>query len=514
MKSGPYMIGLDGGTEGLRVGIFDLDGNPLVFVRNAYETNFVRPGWAEQNPEHWWKAAVLGIRRAMSNIGAESSDIASICVGATSCTVVCLDDSGNVLRPAIIWMDVRAEEEARIVADSGSPALLLSGKVHASAEWLPSKALWLFRNQPEIFAKTAWMAEYSDYLTWRLTGEKVASQNNAAIRAYYDVENGGWARELYETLGMPDLVEKLPEVVLPMGAPIGRLTKQVQEELGLDENVVVVTGGADAFVAQIGLGVVEPGAMALITGSSHLLLLQTKNRVHGEGTWGGYPGAVIDGQYTVEGGQTSSGSMIGWFRRLVQSEEVEDNFFEALSPLASELPPGSDGLIVLDHFQGNRTPYVDALSRGAVLGLSLSHRREHIFRAMIESVCFGSENTMRRFREQGHQIDRVVAAGGATNSNLWLQLHADISNVPVEVTKVSETASLGPAILGAVGAGLYKDINDAVGAMVHRDKVVLPNSEVHQKYEEFFLAYQKSYEVLKPILHQLSAAQKSKQRQT
>jgi len=154
------------------------------------------------------------------------------------------------------------------------------------------------------------------------------------------------------------------------------------------------------------------------------------------------------------------------------------------------------------------------LSRGAILGLSLSHRREHIFRAMIESVCFGSENTMRRFREQGHQIDRVVAAGGATNSNLWLQLHADISNVPVEVTKVSETASLGPAILGAVGAGLYKDIYDAVDAMVHRDKVVLPNSEVHQRYEEFFLAYQKSYEALKPIMHQLSAAQKSKQRDT
>jgi ribulokinase len=513
MTKGPYMIGLDGGTEGLRVGIFDLEGTPLVFVRNAYETNFVQPGWAEQNPEHWWNAAVAGIKSALSQIGAESKDIASITVGATSCTVVCMDDEGKVLRPAIIWMDVRAEEEARMIAESGSPSLKLSGLRHASAEWLPSKALWLSRHQPEIFAKTAWLAEYSDYLTWRLTGQKVASQNNAAIRAYYDMENGGWARDLYTTLGMPELIEKLPETVLAMGEPIGKLTKQAQSELGLGENVTVVTGGADAFVAQVGLGVVNPGAMALITGSSHLLLLQTKDRVHGDGTWGGYPGAVVNGQYTVEGGQTSSGSMIGWFKRLVQSEDIKEDFFETLTPLAAKLPPGSDGLIILDHFQGNRTPYVDALSRGAILGLSLSHRKEHIFRAMIESVCFGSENTMRRFREQGHKIDRVVASGGATNSSLWLQLHADISNVPIEVTKVSETASLGPAILGAVGAGLFDDINQAVKAMVHRDRSVEPNQDVHERYEEFFLAYQKSYEVLKPILHQLSASQNSMLRQ-
>lgn len=507
MTNGPYMIGLDGGTEGLRVGIFDKAGNPLVYVRNEYPTNFVQPGWAEQNPDHWWQAAVQGIKGALAQIGAESKDIASICVGATSCTLVCLDSAGEVLRPAIIWMDVRAEAEAKYIANSGSPALKLSGQIHASAEWLPSKALWLSRHQPEIFAKTAWLAEYSDYLTWRLTGEKVASQNNAAIRAYYDAENGGWDKSLYALLGMPELIEKLPKTVLPMGTKIGPLSRAAQQELGLSENVAVVVGGADAFVGQVGLGVVNPGAMALITGSSHLLILQTEKRVHGEGTWGGYPSAVIDGQYTVEGGQTSSGSMIGWFKRLLQSNQVESDFFETLTPLAEALHPGSEGLIVLDHFQGNRTPYVDAASRGAILGLSLSHKREHVFRAMIESVCFGSENTMRQFRNQGHEINRVVASGGATNSELWLKLHADISNVPIEVTKVPEAASLGPAILGAVGSGVYASIQEAVSQMVHKDRVIIPDAQIHAEYEPFFLAYQETYQSLKPILHKLSAIQ-------
>jgi ribulose kinase len=507
MSQAPYMIGLDGGTEGLRVGIFDAAGVPLVFVRTAYDTEFVRPGWAEQNPEDWWNATVTGIRKAMVKIGAQGSDIAAISVAATSCTLVCLDESGSPLRPAIIWMDVRADQEAREIAASGSPSIQLSGTNQASAEWLPSKALWLSRHQPDIYERTAWLAEYADYLTWRLSGERVASQNNAAIRAYYDTENGGWARELYGTLGLDDLIDKLPDTVLPMGTRIGKLAASAQEALDLPATVSVVTGGADAFVAQAGLGVVNPGAMALITGSSHLMMLQSSKRMHGEGTFGSYPGAVVDGQYTVEGGQTSSGSMIGWFRRLVDDGEYSARVFESLTPLAEQLPPGSDGVLVLDHFQGNRTPYVDAQSRGVIAGLSLSHRKEHIFRAMIESVCFGTENTLRRFRQQGHAIDRIVACGGALNSPLWLQTHADVSGTAIEVTQVGEAASLGAAVLGAVGANVYANLDEATTAMVHADRTIEPDLKRHEEYEPFFQAYTQAYEALTPVLHFLASQQ-------
>lgn len=506
MSRGPLFIGLDGGTEGLRVGIFDTHGTPLVFVRNAYTTDFVRPGWAEQNPDHWWQATVDGIRQAMAEIDASPDDIVAISAGATSCTVVCMDEDGRVLRPAILWMDVRAEAEAREIAQTGSLSLQLSGQRHASAEWLPSKALWLSRHEPETYRKTAWLTEYTDYLTWRLSGEKVASQNTAAIRAYYDMENGGWASDLYRTLGMDDLVEKLPTTVVPMGGLVGGLSPAAQKDLGLPASVKVVMGGADAFVAQVGLGVVNPGAMALITGSSHLLILQTAKRVHGEGTWGGYPGAVVNGQYTVEGGQTSSGSMVGWFRRLVGGD-ASPQFFEEMTEKAKALPPGADGLVVLDHFQGNRTPYVDARSRGVILGLALSHSQEHIFRAMIESVCFGSENTMRRFREQGHAIDRVVVSGGAVNSPFWLSLHASISGVPLEVTKVAESATLGPALLAGVGSGVFASLDEAVAHMVHVDYVVEPDPALTEAYEPLFLAYQETYERLKPVLHTLSGLQ-------
>jgi ribulokinase len=507
MPKAPLLVGLDGGTEGLRVGIFDTSGTPLVFIRKPYATDFVKPGWAEQNPQDWWDAAVAGIGEAMAAIGASGSDIAAISVGGTSCTVVCLDSSGTVLRPAIIWMDVRADEETRQIAATGSPSLKLSGTHHASAEWLPSKALWLKKNQPEIWDATSWMTEYTDYLTWRLSGEKVGCLNTAAIRAYYDAENGGWAHELYSAVGMPDLIHKLPTEVVPMGARVGGLSPEAQKALGLPASVAVVMGGADAFVAQVGLGVVNPGSMALITGSSHLMLLQSDTRVHGEGTFGAYPDAVIQGQYTLEGGQTSSGSIISWFRRLIDSEDVSTDFFEQLTPKAEKLPPGSNGLLVLDHFQGNRTPYVDAKSRGALLGLTLQHQPEHIFRAMMESVCFGTENTMRRFREQGHSIDSVVVSGGAVNSPLWLQLHSDISGMALGVPKVAESATLGPAILAAVGAGIYSTIEQAAEEMVELDYTVEPSMSNHEAYEPLFDLYQRSYQQLKPLLHSLAEMQ-------
>lgn len=508
MATQRYVLGLDGGTEGLRVGVFDLEGNPLVFVRNAYPTNFPRPSWAEQNPDDWWSAAVKGVREALAQLGSDGSDIAAISVGATSSTVVCLDGDGRPLAPAIIWMDVRAGQEASEIAASGSPSVALSGMKSASAEWLPAKSLWLKRHKPEIFDNAEWITEYTDYLTWRLSGKKVACLNTAAIRSYYDSENGGWASELYRTIGIPELTEKLAQTVVPMGGLVGPLSPSAQKELGLPETVQVVMGGADAFVAQVGLGVVRPGSMALITGSSHLMLLQSSTRVHGEGVWGGYPDAVVQGQYTVEGGQTSSGSMVGWFKRLASSPDTAESFFDDLTPLAEALPPGADGLLVLDHFQGNRTPYVDANSRGAILGLTLRHGPEHIFRAMIESVCFGTENTMRRFTALGHSIDQVVVSGGAVNSPFWLQLHADISGLPLDVTKVAESATLGPALLAAVGAGIYSSIDEAAQAMVHRDYQIEPRAEVHERYKELFEIYESTYAALKPISHQLAAIQR------
>lgn len=504
-----YVIGLDGGTEGLRVGVFDTAGTPVTYTRAEYQTRFPHPGWAEQSPEDWWRAVVDAVRTALTRSGIRGDEVAAVAMGATSCSLVCLDGDGRPLAPAIIWMDVRASEEAAEVAATGASSLRLSGGSQASPEWLPSKALWLARHLPEVYDRTSWLAEYGDYIAWRLSGEKTASLNTAGIRSYYDAESGGWPTQLFHDIGLDDLIEKLPETVLPMGTPIGFLSRAAQEALGLPPTVAVVTGGADAFVGQIGMGTTSPGAMALVTGSSHLALLQSEHRVHAPGLFGSYPNVTVDRQYTVEGGQASTGSMLEWYRRLVGGGASSGDFFETLAHAAGALPPGSDGLLVLDHWQGNRTPYVDGDSRGVIAGLTLSHGKEHLFRALIESVCFGTENTIQAIKAQGHGIDRVVACGGAVNSPLWLQIHADVSDLPITVNRVPEAVALGAGILGLLGAGAFASLSEAVASMVHPSHTVEPDPRAHDAYLPYFAAYRVCYRQMSETLHFLSAQQRA-----
>ena len=243
---------------------------------------------------------------------------------------------------------------------------------------------------------------------------------------------------------------------------------------------------------------VNPGSLALITGSSHLQLGLSEKPFHGKGIWGTYADALLPGLHTVEGGQTSTGSVINWLKNLFGESD-----YSSLNKDAQNLPPGSEGLIVQDHFQGNRTPHTDPRSRGAVHGLSLKHGRAHIFRASIEGVAFGSELIFESMRENGFHPENVVISGGATRSKLWLQIHADVSNVPITLTRNPDAPLLGCAILSAVGAGFYQDIPSAVETMVQIESIVEPNADHHDAYKPFLESYKKTYNALRNIRNNL-----------
>ena len=248
----------------------------------------------------------------------------------------------------------------------------------------------------------------------------------------------------------------------------------------------------------IGLGVVKPGNLALITGSSHLHLGLSEKPFHGTGIWGTYADALLPGLHTLEGGQTSTGSVINWLKNLFGEPD-----YKALNRDASKLLPGSENLIVQEHFQGNRTPHTDPKSRGAFHGLTLKHGREHLFRAAIEGVAFGSELILESMRSNGFFPESIVVSGGATRSELWLQIHSDVSNLPLTLTKNPDAPLLGCAILAAVGAGIYEDIPTAVEQMVQIDRVIEPDKKIHAEYQPFYESYKASYEELRKIRRQL-----------
>jgi len=510
MADGQYLMGIDGGTGGVRVGIFDREGAPVVFESVEYTTTFPRSGWAEQDPGEWWSCLVQAVRRAMSDGGVAPEEIAGISTDATTCTVVAMDRQDRVLRPALLWMDVRASDQARKVEETGDRALKYNGYGPVSAEWMPSKALWLKENERETYDNATHICDYEDWMTFRLTGEWTASINTASFRAYYDRDAGGWPESLYEAVGLGDVIEKFPEKVLDMGTAVDGLTKAAAEELGLPEGTPVAQGGGDAFVGTLGLGVTEPGKLALITGSSHVIVGQAAEAHYGRGFFGSYTDGIVPGQYSVEGGQVSTGSIVAWFKNqfatdaAAQAKERGIDTYEVLNEMAAKVPIGSDGLIVIDYFQGNRTPHTDPLARGMIWGLSLGHTPGHIFRAILEGICYGTEHIFRTMREHGFTPKETVVAGGPTKSELWMQMHADVSNVPISLTSEGEGPVLGSAMLAAVGAGIYPDIHTAARNMVHTERTIEPDQGKHEEYKFYVDRYIETYPQMRESMHEMS----------
>jgi ribulose kinase len=492
-----YFLAADGGTESLRARIYDLDGKCLATHAEPYETIFAPGARAEQRPGDWWNSLCKATQACLHQAKLAGDQIEAVAYATTCCTVVALDGDGKPLRNALMWMDVRASDEAEAVLATGDDRLKLNGNGSGpvSAEWMIPKALWIKRNEPEVYDKAHTICEYQDYLTLHLTGERCASLNNVGLRWHYANRDGGWAQTMVSALGMADLTEKWPSRVAAPGEVIGNLTSKAAEALGLSTKTKVVQGGADALIGMIGLGVNKPGQLCLITGSSHLQFGVTEAPFHANGMWGAYADVVYPDRYIIEGGQTSTGSIINWLKRFVGGELD----FDEMNRLASALPPGSEGLIVQDHFQGNRTPYTDALSRGAITGLTLAHEPHHVFRAIIEGISFGTRAILDAFAKGGYEGTEMIAGGGATNSPLFMQIHADTAGLPVRIPASADGPSLGSAILAAHGAGHFATIDEGIEAMVKPGRVIDPDPAAMQAYNEIYQRYLALYPMLKSV---------------
>ena len=508
MSRGHYVMGIDVGTESVRVGIFEPDGSPVVLANKPYELTHPRPGWAEQDPDEWWSCLVAASRQAIEESGISSEDVAGISLDATASTVLAMDSQDRHMRPAIMWMDVRASDEAQRIEETGHPALKYNGHGVVSAEWGLPKAMWLKAHEPDTYRNAAHICDCGDWLVNRLTGEWAGSVNMAAAKYYYDRDEGGFPEDLFDAVGVEDLLEKYPQNVVDPHTVTGQLRSEAAEELGLAAGTPVAQGGIDAYMGALGLGVVSPGRMALITGSSHVMIGQSAEPVHGRGFWGAYTDAMIPGQYTIEAGQVSTGSVVAWFKNRFAGDAVADaekrgvEPYEVLNELAAEVPIGSDGLIVLDYFQGNRTPHTDPLVRGMMWGLTLSHGPGHVFRAILEGICYGSEHIFHTMNEQGFRPTETIVAGGPTRSRLWMQMHADVSNLPMTVTRNGGVAPvLGSAMLAAVAAEIYSDVADAAEHMVQAERTIEPNADAHEEYQFYLDRYIETYPQMRDLMH-------------
>jgi ribulokinase len=501
---GHYVLGIDAGTESIRTGIYDEKGNCISFGISENTNIHRHPGWGEQSIDQWDSSMLESIKRAFEGSPVRPEQIEGVGIDGTSCTVVHLDREGKPLRDAIMWMDIRSSNEADEIASCGDSALKYVGHGKVSAEWFPCKNLWVKRHEPEIYKQAATIFEHTDWMAYWLTGEITANINTVSIRWFYNINEGGFPRSLYEKIGLDDIFEKLPDRIVKLGEVVGGISSSVAALTGLKEGTPVAGGGADAYMGVIGVNALKPGKLALITGSSQLHIGMTESELHAPGIFGTFPSAIVPGMEVVEAGQISTGSIIKWFTTNFLNCEIKDeaerrgvSVYEILDEQAALLPPGSEGLVVLEHWQGNRTPWVDANSRGVIRGLTLRHTPAHIFRAIMEGVVYGTAVILKKMEEGGVYIDEIITCGGATQSDLWMQIHADVTGKKITIPAEQQAVSLGSAIAATVGAGIYEDLGQAADQMVKINKVIEPIAEHHEAYKEYVHQYEATYEHLK-----------------
>ncbi|MGQ3214240.1 MAG: FGGY-family carbohydrate kinase [Shinella sp.] len=499
-----YFIGLDGGTGGARAIVVDAEGNVIAMATHDYATTFPRPGWAEQTPVDWWCAACLAVRQAVREAGVSIADIRAISADGTSSTLVALDHGLQPTMPAILWMDNRAAQQARRMTETKHPALRRS-RLGVSSEWMLPKILWIKETLPDVYERSRWFVEMTDYLALRLTGRLTLGLNHITNRWFYDGRRGGWPEDFFHKAGLDGITGHFPDEILPLGAPIGYITPDAAEDLGLARDTLVVCGGTDAYVAMVGLDVCRPGRTAFITGSSHLVLPMTDQDVEVPGIFGPHPDCVVPGLLVMEGGQVSSGSIVRWWHDHIGrlGNAGPDSYGEMLRQVEA-LPIGADGLVALDFWQGNRNPYIDYELQGALWGLTLKHTPGHMLRALVESVAYGTENILRTLRTHSVAVETMVICGGATRTPFLMQMHADVCGIPIAVPKVLEATAFGSAINAAVGAGFYGSLPEASGRMVRESHVIEPDMRRNRAYGEVFEFYRETHEALAPLMHRMA----------
>jgi len=490
----PLLLGLDVGTQSLRAALVDAHGRTVSFGVAPIETTYARPTWAEQQALRWWAAAAEAVRLALAQGDIDPGQVAGIGLDCTACTVVACEADGRPLRPALLWMDQRAFREAALISDTGDPILrYVSGRV--SPEWMLPKALWLKRNEPEVYERATRLVECTDWMMFRLTGDWTLSLNHVAVKWNYARPDGGWPVGLLSAVGLDDLMQKWPTRIVPLGKGEARLSDQAARDLGLTAGIPVAQGGIDAYLGMLGLGATQDGDVAVIVGSSTCHLAQSRQGVFGSGAAGCYPDATILGLYTLEAGQTATGSILDWYRRhFAGSQEREAqqrgvHVFQVLDEQAGATPPGAEGLVVRDDWQGNRSPYKNPQARGAIAGLSLAHGPGHVLRSIYEATACGTRHILDDASAHGLNVERIFLGGGGAKSALWLQIHADILKKPVHLARESEACALGSAMAAAVVAGIYPDFDAAARAMVAIERVVEPNAANATVYDDLFVRY-------------------------
>lgn len=505
--AGELLLGVDIGTYSSKGVVCAPDGQVLAEATIEHGLSLPRPGWAEHDPDAIWWGEFVGLTRALLGERFTGDDIGGVAVSAIGACVLPIDAKGRPLRQGILYgIDTRANEEIVWLNERfGEASMFDLGGMALTSQAIGPKILWMRRREPEVYAASRMFLASSSYMVYRLTGRLVMDYHTASYyNPLFDLRNLRWDGRFAEPIVE---IDRLPEL-LWADQIAGEVTAEAAAETGLKAGTPVTAGTIDAAAEAVSVGVVNPGDMMVMYGTTMFFIHVTTEPVPDARMWS--TAFALPGRFSIEGGMSTAGALTRWFRDTLGREELADeaaggpNAYAALAASAASVVPGSDGLVCLPYFAGERTPINDPDARGVYAGLTLSHTKGHLYRASLEGTAYGVRHNLETMSAMGAPPKRLVAVGGGAKNPLWMQIVSDVSGLPQDVPERTIGASYGDAFMAGLATGIVSG-QDAL----QRDWVTLamqlqPNPAVRPVYDAYYRVYRDLYVSARDELHALA----------
>ena len=504
------VLGIDVGTSGTKVVAVSESGVVLASATSGYEMYVPLAGYAEQNPDDWWQGTVLAVNDVLQQLrqAGYSSDVASISFSGQMHGLVPLDGEGRVIRPSIIWCDLRSANEAQWLERTiGRDQIIKWTENPPLPNFTVTKLLWMREHEPEAYARIQTMLLPKDYVRFKMTNAYAMDVADASGTLLFDVAKRKWSKDMCQAVGIP--VSWLPPIAESSDV-VGYITKDASRQLGIAQGTPVVAGAGDQAAGAMGLGIVDSGAVSAVFGTSGVVLAATDEPLRDPlGRLHTFCHAET-GRWFVMGVTQAAGGSLQWYRRrLAQSEEAVasstgQDVYTLLMQEAGRVGSGADGLLFLPYLMGERTPHLNPDARGAWLGLEWRHERSHMVRAVLEGVSFSLRDCWEAMAQIGVTAREWRVSGGGAQGALWMEIFASVLDHDVQVMRGAQGPAYGAAILAAQGVSMLGHGQDAVYAWVKGGEEAVANSAWAQRYQTLYPLYKQAYELLQGHMKSLA----------
>ncbi len=497
-----YVIGCDIGSQSLKAILISAEGKICGEASASYPIEYPQPTWAQQSPTSWMDALAQTVRSLLRHGDVTSGQIIALGLDAQVDGVVAIDQRGQPLYPAIIWMDRRAVSECETVGKRTSRKTIfqITG-LNLDATHVAPKIRWLAEHEPRLFEKAASLLLPGSYVAFALTGELGVDYSNASSTMLMDVRNRVWSQQMCDAFEIP--IGQLPPIY-PATQVLGTLREEAAQLLGLTASTKVILGSGDEHAACLGAGVTKPGLVCDIAGTAEPVCASSQSALFDESGLVETHCHADPDLWLLENPGFVSGANYRWFRDQFSSQEIAQNVnaYALLDDEAETIPAGSEGLIMLPCLMGAMAPTWNAIARGTFMGFTLAHGHAHFSRAILEASAYAIRDITDQMLHMGLPLQEIRTVGGGARSPLWRQIKADVTGLPVSITGTVETTALGAGILALTGSGLINSLDEAISLTTHIIETRDPRPETGKIYEEYYQLYRASYFSLLPVFEQ------------